>query len=588
MGMTADGLSYWQAEPAEIPLLNMTVGDLLDHRAEELPTCEAVVYSGYPEYGGALDIRWTYREFRQRADQVARGLLALGFEKGAHIAVWAVNLPEWLLLEMAAAKAGLVLVTVNPVVRARELEYVLRQGDVAALFFMARIRDHDCLATVRALVTPGAQPGEVRSERLPLLRYTCLIGPTPAALQQESGWRPALFQEVVAAGAALPAEELRARQASVAPGDIAQIQYTSGTTGFPKGALLTHRNILNNAMLFVRRSAGLPGDRTCNPMPFFHTGGCVLAALGCLYMGTTHIPMLAFDPLKALQIVSSERCTTLGAVPTMLLAMMQHPDFERYDLSSLRVVTCGGAPVPLYLMEMVKEKMGADVTIVYGQTESSPVITQTLPQDSFELKAATVGQPLPYTDVKIVDPASGQVVPCNTRGELCCRGYLVMQGYYRMPEKTAETIDAEGWLHTGDLATMDERGYVRIVGRLKEMIIRGGENIYPAEIEEFLLHHPAVADAQVIGVPDRFFGEEIAAVIRLREGMEVSAEELRAFCRGQISHQKIPRYVLFSDTFPMTASGKVQKFVLREQALKQLGLEGSGEAGAAARVEHTT
>jgi fatty-acyl-CoA synthase len=581
MGMTADGLSHWQAEPAEIPLLEMTVGELLDRRAEELPTTEAVVYSGYPEYGGALDIRWNYPEFRRRADQVARGLLALGLEKGEHIAVWAVNLPEWLLLEMATAKAGLVLVTVNPVLRARELEYVLQQGDVAALFFMARIRDHDCLATVNSLVTPAGPPGVVRSERLPLLRYVCLIGPVAQAPGQAEEWRPALFQEMVAAGAAVAPEALRERQGAVSPDDIAQIQYTSGTTGFPKGAMLTHRNILNNAMLFVRRSQGIANDRTCNPMPFFHTGGCVLAVLGCLYMGTTHIPMLAFDPLKALQIISCERCTLLGAVPTMLLAMMQHPDFGRYDLSSLRAVTCGGAPVPLALMEQVKERMGADITIVYGLTESSPVITQTLPQDSFALKAATVGIPLPYTEVKIVDPASGATVACSTAGELCCRGYLVMKGYYKMPEKTAEAIDGQGWLHTGDLAAMDEHGYVRIVGRLKEMIIRGGENIYPAEIEEFLLHHPAVADAQVIGVPDRFFGEEIAAVIRPREGARVSAEELRAFCQGEISHQKLPRYFLFTESFPMTASGKVQKFLLREQAVKQLGLAGeeSGTSG---------
>ncbi|WP_069804468.1 AMP-binding protein [Thermogemmatispora onikobensis] len=573
MGLTTAGLSHWQGEPAEIPLLNMTIGDLLDHRAEELPSSEAVVYSGYPEYGGALDLRWTYRDLREHAEAVARGLLALGLHKGEHIAVWAANLPEWLLLEMAAAKAGLVLVTVNPVLRARELEYVLRQGDVAALFFMARIRDHDCLETVRRLATPAGPPGVVRSETLPCLRYVCLIGPLPEALAQQRDWRPALFRELVAAGTAIPLEALRERQRSLSPDDVVQIQYTSGTTGFPKGAMLTHRNVLNNAMLFVRRSNGTPADRVCNPMPFFHTAGCVLAVLGCLYMGTTLVPMLAFDPLKTLQIVSRERCTLLGAVPTMLLALLQHPDFDRYDLSTLRAVTSGGAPVPLTLMQQVKEQIGADITIVYGLTESSPVITQTLPDDSFELKASTVGVPLPYTDVKIVDPASGAVVPCGTAGELCCRGYLVMKGYYKMPEKTAEAIDSDGWLHTGDLATMDEQGYVRIVGRLKEMIIRGGENIYPAEIEDFLLQYPGVAEAQVIGVPDPFFGEEIAAVIRPREGAQLSAEELRAFCQGQISHQKIPRYFLFTNNFPMTASGKVQKFLLREQAVKELGLQ---------------
>ncbi|HEX6780298.1 MAG TPA: AMP-binding protein, partial [Ktedonobacterales bacterium] len=314
-------------------------------------------------------------------------------------------------------------------------------------------------------------------------------------------------------------------------------------------------------------------DRWCAPMPFFHAMGCVLGVLGALAAGGTLHPLIAFDPLKAMQITSSERCTGLVAVPTMLLALMQHPQFSNYDLSSLRIVGSGGAPVPVALMEQVKARIGADVSIGFGQTEGSCSITLTPPDDPFELKAATVGIPLPHVAVKIIDPASGAIVPCGERGELCLHGYLVMQGYYQMPAKTAETIDGEGWLHTGDLATMNAQGYLNIVGRLKEMVIRGGENLFPAEIEAFLLRHPKVAEVAVLGVPDRYFGEELLAAVRPKTGETLTEEELRAFCQGQISHQKIPRYFQFVDSFPLTGSGKVQKFVLREQAIKTLGLE---------------
>ena len=573
MGMTTDGLSYWQAESEVIELLDTTIGDLLDRRATELPTQEAVVYSCYPEFGEALNIRWTYQEYRDRANEVAKGLIALGLKKGDHIAVWAVNLPEWLLLEMAAAKAGLVLVTVNPVLRAHEVEYILKQGNVRVLFFMAKIRDHDCLATVRSMTTAGAQCGAVSSERLPMLRSVSLVGAPPAGLLEQDGWRPTLFQEMVARGEQVSEEERSVRQASVQPRDPVQIQYTSGTTGFPKGAILRHAGILNNAMLFARRWGLDQGDRYCNPLPFFHTGGCVVAALGTLSAGSTLHPLLAFDPLKALQIISQERCTTFLGVPTMLLAMLQHPDFVRYDLSSLSHVCTGGTPVPVYLMEQVKERIGADVCIVFGQTETSPFITQTLPDDPFDLKAATVGIPLPHTEVKIINPTTRDIVPCGERGELCCRGYLVMQGYYNMPEKTAEAIDSEGWLHTGDLATMNAHGYANIVGRLKDMVIRGGENLFPSEVEQFLIRHPKVADVQVVGVPDAFFGEELLAVIIPKAGKQLAEQELREYCRGQISHQKIPRYFRFVESYPLTASGKVQKFVLREQAITALGLE---------------
>jgi len=573
MGITNDGLSHWQAETAGEPLLEMTVGDFLDQRAQEFPTREAIVYSGYPEFGGALDIRLTYSQYRDQANAVAKGLLALRLKKGDHVAVWATNTPEWVLLHMAAAKVGLVLVTVNPLLRAAEVEYILKQGDVQALFFMAKVRDNDCLATTHSLTIPGAQHGEVTSERLPRLRYTCLVGAPPADLLGQSDWRPAIFREMVAGGAAISNEALAERQASVQPTDPALLMYTSGTTGFPKGALLTQRGVLNNGRLLARRLGMGEASRLCSPMPFFHAMGCVVSTLGALGAGGTLHAMLAFDPLKMMQIISAEHCTNALGVPTMILAILQHPELSKYDLSSLKQVGSGGAPVPVAMMEQVKERIGADVAIGFGQTEACAVLTATQPDDSFEMKSATVGVPQPYTEIKIIDPATGAIVPVGERGELCARGYAVMVGYYNMPERSAEAIDKDGWLHTGDLATIDAQGYVNIVGRLKEMVIRGGENLFPREIEEFLIRHPKVSDVAVLGLPDQFFGEELLAVVIPKAGESVTEEELRAFCDGQISRQKIPRYFQFTDAFPLTGSGKVQKFILREQAIPTLGLQ---------------
>lgn len=573
MGMTNDGLSYWKADTDGDPLLETTIGDLLDRQAETFPDREAVVYSGYPEFGGALDIRWTYREYRERAQAVAKGLLSLGLSKGDHIAVWAANVPEWLLIQMAAAKAGLVLVTINPLLRGAEIEYILKQGDIRALFFMAAIRDHDCLATLRSMTTPGEKNGDVSGERLPMLYYVSLVGAPPAGLLGQESWRPTLLTEMTLGGAQVSDEALHERQASVSPSDPAMMLYTSGTTGFPKGALLTHHGLLNDAAFFIRRMQIEKRFNACVLVPFFHVFGCMGYNLGTLYSAGTLYPLLGFDALKAMQIISNERCNFSGGVPTMLIAMLQHPDFAKYDLSSLERVVCAGAPVPVSLMEQVKERMGADVVIAFGQTENSGAITLTLPDDPFELKAATVGIPYPHTDVKIIDPVSGKVVSVGERGEICCRGVIVMQGYYKMPERSAEAVDSEGWLHTGDLATMNAHGYVNIVGRIKDMVIRGGENLFPREIEEFLIRHPNVADVQVLGVPDKFLGEELLAVVLPREGTQLTEEELREYCIGQISRQKVPRYFQFVTSYPMTGSGKVQKFVLREQAIKLLGLE---------------
>lgn len=580
MDMTTGGLSYWQAESEGIDLLDTTIGDLLDRRADELPSQEAIVYSCYPEFGDALNIRWTYREYRDRANAVAKGLMARGLKKGDHIAVLAANLPEWPLLMLGAAKAGLALVTINPLLQATEVEYILKQGDVRVLFFMARVRTYDHLATLRSLMTPGAKNGEVTSERLPMLNVVSLLGLAPAGLEQE-GWRPTFLHEVVAAGAQVSDAQLDERQASVSPSDPAILMYTSGTTGFPKGALLTHYGLVNNAVVYSKRlepfaqreGLDLRQIRGNTWFPFFHVAGIVTGLLAPLYEGSTVYPLLAFDPVKALQVISAERLFRSGGVSTTIQAMLLHPDCASYDLSSLKVVGSGGAPVPLFLMEQVKDRLGADVFICFGQTEGSCCITMTLADDPFELKAATVGKPLPHLEVKITDPATGEIVPVGERGELCYRGFLVMAGYYQMPEKTAETIDSEGWLHSGDLATMNAQGYLNIVGRLKEMVIRGGENLFPVEIEEFLIRHPKVANAQVVGVPDAFFGEELLVVVIPRPGEELTEAELRAYCQGKISHQKIPRYFQFVESYPVTGSGKVQKFVLREQAIKALGLE---------------
>ncbi len=580
MGMKTDGLSYWQAESEGIDLLATTIGDLLDRRTDEFPTQEAVVYSCYPEFGEALNLRWTYQEYRERANQVAKGLMALGLRKGDHIAVLAVNLPEWPLLMFGAAKAGLVLVTINPVLRAAEIEYILKQGDVRALFLMARVRDYDHLATIQSLTTSDIKNGEVTSERLPMLDYVCLMGSTPASFLEQEGWWPALFSKMIAGGTAISNEAFRERQASVKPSDPAILMYTSGTTGLPKGALLTHYGLVNNAMLalevlapFWQRPGVARKDyRNCGMLPFFHVAGLSNLIVGVLAGGTTY-PLLAFDPVKAMQTMSQERCNNTFAVPTMLLAILHHPDFERYDLSSLLSVGSGGTPVPVSLMEQAKACIGADIWVGFGQTEGSCTITLSRVEDSFELKSATVGRPLPHIELKIIDPATGDTVAVGDRGELCYRGFLTMAGYYKMPEKTAETIDADGWLHSGDLATMNAQGYLNIVGRLKDMVIRGGENLFPAEIEAFLIRHPKVADVQVVGVPDVFFGEELLAVVIPKAGEQLSEQELREYCKEQISHQKIPRYFQFVESFPLTASGKVQKFVLREQAIKTLGLE---------------
>jgi acyl-CoA synthetase (AMP-forming)/AMP-acid ligase II len=520
--------SYWSPDTTE-PILDTTVGGVLREAAARAADRPALI-EGVPDRQARR--HWSYGKLLEQAERAARALLSR-FTPGERIAVWANNIPEWIVLEFGAALAGLTLVTINPAYRKRELSYVLKQSRAHGIFLVPEYRGSPMAAMVE----------ELRPE-LPELREVVLF----------SDW-----------AAFCATGSITERLPEVRPEDPVQIQYTSGTTGFPKGAVLHHRGITNNARLTARSWASAEGNVWVNPMPLFHTGGCVLSTLGPVQSLGTQVLMPYFDPALQLELVESERAATLFGVPTMLIAMLEHPDFTTRDLSSVRVAGSGGSTVPPDVVHHIEASLGVPFSIVFGQTESSPVITQVRLDDSPEDRATSLGRALPQTEVKIVDPSTQEVVPSGTIGELCTRGYLVMQGYFENPEATAAAIDAEGWLHTGDLCSMDERGYCRIAGRLKEMIIRGGENIYPREIEQVLFSHPAVGDVAVVGVPDPKWGEQVAAFIRPATGHEPRVEELRAFCREHLSPHKTPVYWEFVDQFPLTASGKVQKFVLREQ-----------------------
>lgn len=542
-------------------MLTVTIGKLLEERARQYADHEAVVYAD-------RGLRLTYRQFNDYCRLVARGLMRLGIEKGEHVAIWATNVPEWIACQFATGKMGAVLVTVNTNYRAAELEYLLRQSDSTTLFLIEQYRDSSYIDILYEIVPElrTSAPGQLQSKRLPKLKNVIFLGDKR---------HPGMFtwNDILAMAHDVSEEELDERMESLDPHDVINMQYTSGTTGFPKGVMLTHYNIVNNAHQ-VAQCMGLgEGDRLCIPVPFFHCFGCVMSTLACVTVGATMVPVVEFHPKRVLETVEAERCTALHGVPTMFIAELNDPDFAKYDLSSLRTGIMAGSPCPVEVMKAVIEKMGMkDITIAYGQTEASPVITQTRTDDPLELRVETVGRALPGVEVKIVEPGTNKEVPRGVQGELCTRGYHVMKGYYNNPEATNEAIDQDGWLHTGDLATMDENGYCRITGRLKDMIIRGGENIYPREIEEFLYKHPKILDVQVVGVPDEVYGEEVMAWIILKDGETATAEEIREFCRGNISRHKIPRYIEFTDSYPMTASGKIQKFKLREMAKQRLGL----------------
>ena len=563
-----NGQAHWEAEEFGVDLIEQTLGDLLDQRAAELPDKEALVYH-YPEFG--LEMRLSYSQYRHMVNRVAKGLLALGVERGDHVAVWAPNVPEWIFLQLALAKIGGVIVTVNTNYRAAEVEYVLQQGDIKLLCLTEELRGNAYLESVYDIapeLKDVAEPTQqkLQAARLPKLERVVLLGKAsrPGVL---------LFEQLVALGETISDEALAARQASVNTRDVAMMQYTSGTTGFPKGVMLTHHSLINQSRVACTRGDLAADERYVTAMPLFHIAGSLGGTIYSMYLGCTLIPLIAFDPLKHLELFQQERGTFTFAVPTMLIAMLQQPRFTEFDLSSVRRIFTGATPVPVVLMEQVKERMGADCSIVFGMTETCGAVTQSFHTDSFELKAATVGLPIPHTSMKVVDPATGETVTCGASGELWTKGFSNMTGYYNMPDKTAETLDDDGWLHTGDLAAMRPDGYINIIGRVKDMIIRGGENIYPAEIEAFLMRHPAIAEAQLVGVPDQFMGEEVAAVIKLKSGATLSEDELREHCKANISRHKVPKYFRFVESYPLTMSGKVQKFALREQLIKELGLE---------------
>ena len=546
--------------------INMTIGDWLDMKAQAYPDRECSVH---PLEG----LRYTTAQFRDQCNRVARGLLALGIKKGDHVAIWATNYPQWVQTQFATAKIGAVLVTVNTNYKKYELEYLLKQSDATTLIMMGGTKDNNYLEHIYAVCPQlnSCAPGALSSPKLPVLKNVIF-------LDEEEHAGMYKWSDVLRLADTLPDSERAAVQASLDPHDVINMQYTSGTTGFPKGVMLTHYNLVNNGKIIGESMAFAEKDRLCITVPLFHCFGCVLGVMASITNDTTMVFVDHFNPINVLKVLDSEKCTAFHGVPTMFIAIMGHPDFEKYDLSNLRTGIMAGSTCPVEVMKAAADKMNMrHLTSVYGQTESSPGITQSTVDDPLEIRVSTVGRAYPNVEAKVIDPETGQDVPPNTVGEIVTRGYHVMKGYYKMPEATAQVIDADGWLHTGDLGVCDENGYYKITGRLKDMIIRGGENIYPREIEEFLYTHPAVSDVQVVGVPDPKYGEEALACVIKKAGAQVTEEELTAYVRSGLSKHKAPRYVKFIDAFPMTASGKIQKYKLRDWGEEVLGLRDKSE-----------
>ena len=548
--------------PSDIPLLSMTIGQALDAAATRWGSRPALIDRGQ-------DVRFDWAELKARADALASGLISLGLVRGDRIGIWSLNRWEWAVTQFAAAKAGLVLVTINPAYRLSELEYSLDCAGCAAIVLAPRFKSSDYLGMIQALLPEmaGADNGEVHAARLPALRHIVQLGPDPVPGAQA-------FAAIEAIGRAANPALLRAREAELAPLDAVNIQFTSGTTGSPKGVTLSHHSILNNGYFVGKGIALGPDDRLCIPVPLYHCFGLSMGNLACLTLGSAMVyPGEGFDPLATLQAVEAERCTALYGVPTMFIAELDHPRFDEFDLGSLRTGIMAGSPCPVEIMRRVVGRMNmAELTICYGMTETSPVSFQSAVDDSLERRVSTVGRVHPHSEVKIVD-ADGQTVARGMSGELCTRGYSVMIGYWGEPVQTAVVKDSDGWMHSGDLATIDEEGYCNIVGRLKDMVIRGGENLYPREIEEFLYRHPAIRDVQLFGIPDPRYGEELCAWVILHEGASLTDDQLRAFCHGQIAHQKVPRYIRFVQAFPLTITGKVQKYKMRETMIEELNLK---------------
>jgi fatty-acyl-CoA synthase len=562
VGMAKQVLSYTHGT-SDKPLLGITIGDMFDRIVDTYPGNDALVVRHQ-------DLRYNYRELQEEVNQCARGLMAMGLQKGERIGIWSPNSAEWAITQFASSKIGAILVNINPAYRVHEVGYALKQSGCSVLVIAPQFKTSDYTKMICELAPElrQCQPGKLQAKNLPDLRAVIRLDKEPA----EGMWT---WSDLMEMADQISPTELADRQEEQEFDDPINIQYTSGTTGYPKGATLSHHNILNNGYFVTEIMKFTDKDRLVIPVPLYHCFGMVMGNLGCVTHGATMIyPGDGFDPKLVLEAVQKERATAVYGVPTMFIAELEHPEFENFDLSSLRTGIMAGSPCPVEVMKKVNTLMHMyEVEIAYGMTETSPVSFQTRVDAPLEKRVSTVGQVHPHLEVKIVDANSGEVVPVGGLGELCTRGYSVMLGYWNNDEATREAIDTARWMHTGDLAVMDEEGYVNIVGRIKDMVIRGGENVYPREIEEFLYTHPKIVDAQVIGVPDPKYGEEIMAWVKLREGETATAEELRDFCRDKIAHFKIPRYFKFVESFPMTVTGKIKKFKMREESIKDLELE---------------
>lgn len=543
-------------------LMHITVGGLLEEIAQKFPDRLAVKYTDRP-------FERTWKELNEESTKIAKALLSIGIKKGDHVAVWATNYPEWMLTLFATAKIGAVLVTVNTNYKIFEVEYLLRQSDSKCLVMIKGFKDSDYVSIINELcpTLKDSKPGELDNPMLPYLKSIIYVGENcPPGMY----W----WNDLYAMVDNVSDEEFMEVFNSLDPHEVINMQYTSGTTGFPKGVMLSHFNIVNNGKSIGDRMKFTEEDKLCIPVPFFHCFGLVLGIMACLTHGTAMVPLEYYQPLKVMEALQNEECTAVHGVPTMFIAILEHPEFNNFRFPRLRTGIMAGSPCPIKVMRQVAEVMGArEITIVYGLTEASPGCTQTTTDDSLDIRVTTVGRVFPHVEAKIVDPATGKECPPNVPGEFCTRGYHIMKGYYKMPEATAQAIDEDGWLHTGDLATVDENGYYKITGRIKDMIIRGGENIYPKEIEEFLYTHPKVKDVQVIGVPSKEYGEEVMAWIILKDGETATEQEIKDYVRSHMARHKTPKYVKFTDSFPMTASGKIQKYKMREAAIEELNLQ---------------
>lgn len=549
-------------------MIEKTLGGMLDGLAANYPDSVAIKYT-------TRDYQKSWSELNERCNAVAKGLLNLGIRKDDKVAIWATNVPEWYEILFASAKIGAILVTVNTNYKEFELEYLLKQSDTKMLVMIDGVKNNSYIDTIDKLIPEfrNSKNGDVDNEKFPFLKKIVYCGDknsTPRGFMN--------FEDIAKAGESVTDEQLNEVMNSLNCHDVINMQYTSGTTGFPKGVMLTHYNIINNGKSIGDGMRFSDKDKLLITVPMFHCFGLVLGLMSCITHATTMVPVESFSPTKVMNAITVEKCTAVHGVPTMFIAMLEHPDFSKYNFSSLRTGIMAGSPCPIKVMRQVVDQMNMkEITIVFGQTEASPGCTQTTTEDSLEHRVNTVGRVFEGVEAKIVDPATGEEVPCGVAGEFCARGYNIMKGYYKMPEATAEAIDKDGWLHTGDLCTVDKDGYYKVVGRIKDMIIRGGENIYPKEIEEFYYTQPIVKDVQVIGVPSEQYGEEVMAVIILKEGESATPEELRELAKAHLAKHKVPRYIRIVDAFPVTASGKIQKFKMREEAIELLKLQSAAE-----------